>query len=162
MPTIFQRNYSDFYQKRRPCPQCGREDRVCAPDYLFIDANDIYGNMNSFHIILFPRVASLMFRLGLLNDRSFLSIYGALGTFPFSMFGFLSTRNFFKLLLICTTVSSYIFHRYSVGVTAIVNDLTTGECGSVLTKRVGAQSKFCFFRSAWDVFSVFYVCTYEH
>jgi len=52
--------------------------------------------------------------------------------------------------------------RFITGVFALQNDFENDGCSSVLTNHVGAETRFCFFRSIRDAYLLVYVCTYEH
>lgn len=162
MPTKCRRNYSELYKKRRPCSQCGREDQVFRADLLFVNRDSFFDNITAFHILSFPRLSSRMFQAGLLNDQSFVCIYGILFFSPPAMIRYLSTRHFCILLTTCVFTSAYMLYRLVTNVVALGTDVNNGGRLFALNQYIGAQSKLCFFRSMWDAFFLVYICTHKH
>lgn len=145
VPIVPQGDYSELFKKRRPCPQCSREDHVYRADLLFHNENDMVGISNELHFVFFPHLTTLIHQAGLLNNRSFSYLYGNLFISPIFFRTFLSRRYFYSLYLTCILAGVCMLSRFITGVFALQNDFENDGCSSVLTNHVDAKTRFCFF-----------------
>jgi hypothetical protein len=157
-------NFPTLFQSRRPCPQCRREDRVYRGDLLFHKEIDFVTGINGLHVLFFPRLTSFLATNGLIRFSSLIYIVPGLTILTFSVpfFAFLPRRN--RLIIFLTGVLgvSRMIYQFITGVFALKNDIENDNCGSVIRQHVGNQSRFCFFRSGYDVFMYVYICVHEH